>query len=91
MVAARRAYGLTIDRREAAALEGVLNQCENTDMETGGGNCARLEPGANGGTTETLTIPLHLNRHDVDAVILAVAHGRGVMPQQAERYLMLSR
>ena len=33
VVAVRRAYGLTIDRREADVLEGILSECENTDME----------------------------------------------------------
>ena len=33
VVAVRRACGLTIDRREAAALEGVLSQCDSVDME----------------------------------------------------------
>ena len=33
VVAVRRAYGLTIDRDEAAALEGVLTQCDSTEME----------------------------------------------------------
>ncbi len=33
VVAMRRAYGLTIDRREAAALERVLGGCENVEME----------------------------------------------------------
>ena len=29
----KRAYGLTVDRREAAALEQILSRCENTAME----------------------------------------------------------
>ena len=29
----KRAYGLTVDRREAAALERILHECANTDME----------------------------------------------------------
>lgn len=29
----KRAYGLTVDRREAAALERVLSRCSNTAME----------------------------------------------------------
>ena len=29
----RRAYGLTIDRREAAALERILARCESTALE----------------------------------------------------------
>ena len=33
VVAVRKAYDLTIDRREAAALEGVLSRCHSTDME----------------------------------------------------------
>ena len=33
VVAVRRAYGLTIDRDEAAALEGVLSRCDSTEME----------------------------------------------------------
>ena len=33
VVAVRRAYQLTIDRREADALEGILSRCHNTDME----------------------------------------------------------
>ena len=32
IVEVRRAYGLTIDRREAAALEGVLSGCSAADM-----------------------------------------------------------
>ena len=33
VVEVRRAYELTIDRREAAALEGVLSGCESVEME----------------------------------------------------------
>ena len=33
VVAVRKAYDLTIDRREAEALERVLSRCESTDME----------------------------------------------------------
>ena len=33
VVEVRRAYGLTIDRREAAALEGILAVCESTALE----------------------------------------------------------
>ena len=33
VVEVRRAYGLTIDRREAATLEQVLSGCESTEME----------------------------------------------------------
>ena len=33
VVAVRRAYGLTIDRDEAAALEGVLSRCDGVAME----------------------------------------------------------
>ena len=33
VVAVRRVFGPTGDRRAAAALERVLSQCENTDME----------------------------------------------------------
>ena len=32
-VEVRRAYGLTIDRREAQALERILSECESTEME----------------------------------------------------------
>ena len=33
VVEVRRAYGLTIDRREAAALEAILSSCESTALE----------------------------------------------------------
>ena len=33
VVEVRRAYGLTVDRREAAALERILAGCESTDLE----------------------------------------------------------
>ena len=33
VVAVRRAYGLTVDRREAAALETILSSCGSTDLE----------------------------------------------------------
>lgn len=33
IVEVRRAYGLTIDRREAAALEAILAACAHTDLE----------------------------------------------------------
>ena len=33
VLAVKRAYGLTVDRREAAALEAVLSRCESTAME----------------------------------------------------------
>ena len=34
VVEVRRAYDLTIDRREAMALERILSQCDSTDMES---------------------------------------------------------
>ena len=33
VVAVKRAYGLTVDRREAAALETILSSCGSTDLE----------------------------------------------------------
>ena len=45
VVEVRRAYDLTIDRREVAALEGVLSGCESVEMEPPGVSC-----GAGGGT-----------------------------------------
>ena len=33
VVEVRRAYGLTIDRREAAALDGILTGCQSTALE----------------------------------------------------------
>ena len=33
LVDVKRAYGLTVDRREAAALEGILRRCASTAME----------------------------------------------------------
>lgn len=33
VVEVRRAYTLTIDRREAAALDGILSGCKHTDLE----------------------------------------------------------
>ena len=59
VVAVRRAYGLTIDRDEAAALEGVLSRCDGVAMESVW--CARrtLTPGTSGhrGRTGTTCSP----------------------------------
>lgn len=33
VVEVKRAYGLTVDRREAAALESILSSCESTHLE----------------------------------------------------------
>lgn len=33
VVEVRRAYGLTVDRREASALESILSSCESTALE----------------------------------------------------------
>ena len=44
----KRAYGLTVDRREAAALEQVLSRCENTAMEP---LVCRTAPASTGGAT----------------------------------------
>ena len=33
VVEVKRAYGLTVDRREAAALETILSSCESTALE----------------------------------------------------------
>ena len=35
----RRVYGLTVDRREAAALERILAGCESTALEPRGVHC----------------------------------------------------
>ena len=35
VVAVKRKYGLTVDKREADALEGILSNCETTDMIVG--------------------------------------------------------
>ncbi len=42
VVAVKRKYGLTVDRREAAALERVLTGCTSTALVVG--ECARFEP-----------------------------------------------
>ena len=34
IVAVRHEYNLTVDRREAAALEGILKDCRDEEMET---------------------------------------------------------
>lgn len=48
VVAVRRAYGLTIDRDEAAALEGVLSQCDSVALEP-----VVCAPDADAGTSGT--------------------------------------
>ena len=48
MVAVRRAYRLTIDRREAAALDRVLSQCDSVAMEP-----VVCAPGADAGQVGT--------------------------------------
>ncbi len=46
VVAVRRAYGLTIDRREAAALERILANCENTEYEKCGASRSSFSCGS---------------------------------------------
>ena len=54
----RQAYGLTIDRREAAALEAILSACASTAMEPV--VCAAVAPsaaqGANGASEDPLAL-----------------------------------
>ena len=52
----KRAYGLTVDRREAAVLERVLRRCANTDMEA---KVCRTRPASAGDT------PRHAGGDDV--------------------------
>lgn len=49
VVEVRRAYGLTIDRREAAALEEILGDCDSTELEP---LICRSTPGSNSGGGE---------------------------------------
>ena len=54
VVAAKRKYALTVDRREADALEGVLSACASTDMlVVDGGENDQIAPP----TTEPASVP----------------------------------
>ena len=65
-VQVRREYGLTIDRAEADAIDGVLSGCESTDMVV-------LLPGASTPTAWTTPMP----SSDVDALALWDDNGNG--------------
>ena len=58
VVEVKRAYDLTVDRREAAALEGILRRCESTAMEPMVCRAAPASAGvtgrATGGTDDVL-------------------------------------
>ena len=56
IIEVKRAYGLTVDRREAAVLERVLRRCANTDMEA---KVCRTRPASAGDT------PRHAGGDDV--------------------------
>ena len=51
MVEVRRKYGLTIDRREADALDAVLAGCSSTNLVFHAGSPAPLAPRATSGTS----------------------------------------
>ena len=46
VVAVRQRWGLTIDAREAAALETVLSGCATTELDAGGGDWADAAQGS---------------------------------------------
>ncbi len=56
VVDVRRKYALTIDRREADALEGVLSRCASTEMVFAEGVPASAPPASASG------LPLHARR-----------------------------
>ena len=51
VVAVKRKYGLTVDAREARALEGVLSRCSSTEMVVAKGQAQVAEP------TPSATVP----------------------------------
>ena len=52
VVAVRQEYGLTIDRREAAALDRVLSTCSSTELVMLAGGTAPAAPPASGRTSD---------------------------------------
>ena len=44
VIAVKRKYGLTVDDREARALEGVLSGCASTEMVVADGQAQMAEP-----------------------------------------------
>ena len=63
VVEVKRAYGLTLDRREAAALEQILRGCANTDMEP---MVCRAAPASGGDTGRGAGADDVLARYDVN-------------------------
>ena len=53
VVAVKRKYGLTVDAREARALEGVLSGCHSTEMVMAKGQAQVAEPTAGAGAPRT--------------------------------------
>ena len=53
VVAVKRKYGLTVDAREARALEGVLSGCRSTEMVMSEGQAQAAEPTAGAGAPRT--------------------------------------
>ena len=51
VVAVKRKYGLTVDAREARALEGVLSGCASTRMVMAEGRAQGADPKPSAGTT----------------------------------------
>ena len=78
VVAVKRKYRLTVDAREARALEGVLSRCASTAMMVAGGREAALSPEAPGpGEAEAL------RRWDTDGngrITCREARAHGIAP-----------
>ena len=53
VLAVKRKYGLTVDAREARALEGVLSGCRSTEMVMSEGQAQTAEPTAGAGAART--------------------------------------
>ena len=76
----RRKYGLTIDRREADALERVLSGCESTEMVVG--ECAPpADPPVARPSSESGADPLRLYEDNGNGrITFAKARRHGIAP-----------
>ena len=79
VVEVRRKYGLTIDRREADALEQVLSTCSSTEMVIG--ECAPVHEPAPARTSEPAVDPLRLYDDNGNGrITCAEARRHGIAP-----------